>query len=150
MTYGEAGEMLSSENEAVELNGVVPGREDQRRPPHRIGLAIWCLHISAILYVGVGLLILVLGSDDRTEFAPLFKVVIPSACLAMVIGIELVVVGLRRRRFWAWIAGLCVFSMYLPSVFLPLGFLGLWGLLDEGSRTEFRVGGKKDSAARTP
>jgi hypothetical protein len=60
--------------------------------------------------------------------------------LALIAGIELVVYGLHRRRFWAWVAGLCIFGVYVPSLFLPLGVLGLWALLDSGSRAEFAVG----------
>lgn len=79
-------------------------------------MAIVCLHISAVLYILVGV-------------------------LALAAGIEFVFVGLRRRKRWDWIAGLCVFGIYLPSLFLPLGAFGLWGLLDGGSRKEFGVGG---------
>ena len=61
-------------------------------------------------------------------------------CLALAVGIEFVAAGLRRRRFWAWVAALCIFGIYLPSLFLPLGALGLWGLLDLGSRAEFGMG----------
>ena len=61
-------------------------------------------------------------------------------CVAMVGGVEFVPVGLRRRRFWAWVVALCIFGLYVPSLFLPLGALGLWGLLDPGSRAEFGIG----------
>ena len=58
-------------------------------------------------------------------------------------GSEFVVYGLRRRKFWAWVAGLIIFVMCLPlgALGLPLGALGLWGLLDSGSRREFGVNG---------
>jgi catechol 2,3-dioxygenase-like lactoylglutathione lyase family enzyme len=70
--------------------------------------------------------------------------------LALVAGIELVALGLRRRRFWAWVAGLCIFGVYAPSLFLPLGALGLWGLLDAGSRRAFGVGhGRRVSGGGT-
>lgn len=60
--------------------------------------------------------------------------------VAIVAGIECVVSGLSRGRLWAWIAGLCIFGLHVPSLFLPLGVLGLWGLLDGGSRAECGVG----------
>lgn len=109
---------------------------------HRIAMAIVCLHISAVLYILVGVLALwfFLSTDD-TGAGMVFGVGTLILCLALAAGIEFVVVGLRRRKLWAWIAGLCVFGIYLPSLFLPLGAFGLWGLLDGGSRKEFGVGG---------
>jgi hypothetical protein len=79
---------------------------------------------------------------DRTAPGLLLGIVMLAVCLAIVIGIEFVKNGLRKRKFWAWVAGLCIFGIYLPSLFFPLGALGLWGLLDEGSRSEFGVSGK--------
>jgi hypothetical protein len=67
-------------------------------------------------------------------------------CIALIVGIEFVAAGLRRRALWAWVAGLCIFGLYVPSLFLPLGALGLWGLLGEGSRREFGVSGNKDAS----
>ena len=107
---------------------------------HRIGMAIVCLHISAVLYLLVGALLpLLFVSRDMTGADLTFGLGFLVFCLALVCGIEFVVVGLKRRKFWAWIAGLCIFGIYLPSLFLPLGALGLWGLLDSGSRKEFGV-----------
>ena len=107
---------------------------------HRISLAINCLHVSAAIYmfVGFGFLIYVLlleGGADLFVFGALMFVL----NLLLVAGIEFVVKGLRRRRFWAWVAGLCIFGVYTCSIFLPLGVLGLWGLLDRGSRSEFGI-----------
>jgi hypothetical protein len=97
---------------------------------------------------------LAIGLTDQSEFAFLFTIFMQAFCLAIMIAVEIVVSGIRQRKFWAWIAGLCVFAIYVPSLFLPLGALGLWGLLDEGSRLEFSVGGNKPAAAdavtRTP
>ncbi len=67
-------------------------------------------------------------------------IVLILVCLAIIIVIEKVVAGLHRRRFWAWVVALCIFAMYVPSLFLPIGALGLWGLLDSESRTEFGIG----------
>ncbi len=107
---------------------------------HRIGLAIWSLHISAALYTGIGLLVPMLFHIYGVRGGQVFSIVVLLLCLALVVGIEIVNAGLRRRKFWAWVAGLCIFATYLPSLFLPLGALGLWGLLDGGSQAEFRVG----------
>ena len=117
---------------------------------HKIGLATICLHISAGLYVIVGLVLFpVFMSDDETGLGLLFAVVTLLLCLALASGIEFVVYGLRRRKFWAWVAGLCIFGLYVPSLFLPLGAIGLWGLLDSGSRTEFGVGNSHSGAEQS-
>ncbi|MFN7892004.1 MAG: hypothetical protein ACK5OC_17050 [Pirellula sp.] len=108
---------------------------------HKIGLATVSLHISAALYVIVGLLLFALFmSDDETGIGLPFAVFLLLLCLALATGIEFVVYGLHRRKFWAWVAGICIFGIYVPSLFLPLGALGLWGLLDSLSRKEFGVG----------
>ena len=110
--------------------------------PHRINLAILCLHISAALYLVVGILFGVLFHDDEDlgALAMPFAIGAMVFCVLLTAGIEVVVWGLRRRKFWAWVAGLCIFGIYIPSLFLPLGALGLWGLLDAGSRRAFGLG----------
>jgi hypothetical protein len=104
---------------------------------HKIGMAIVCLHISAVLYLLVGLLLVLMANEAAGGTAICLLVF----CVALAGGIEVVVSGLHQRKFWAWIAGLCIFGMYVPSLFLPLGALGLWGLLDNGSRAEFGISG---------
>jgi hypothetical protein len=79
--------------------------------------------------------------DDAGLVALVVGLVMLVTCVALAIGIEVVAFGLRRRKFWAWVAGLCIFGLYLPSLFLPLGALGLWGLLAPGSRAAFGIGG---------
>lgn len=108
---------------------------------HKIRLATVCLHISAALYLIVGLLLFSLFiSDTETNLGLPFATVSLLLCIALAAGIEFVIYGLRRRKFWAWVVGLGIFAVYVPSVFFPLGALGLWGLLDSGSRAEFGVG----------
>jgi hypothetical protein len=113
---------------------------------HRIRLATTCLHASAVIYVVLGLLAPIVVSPGHVgshSVAAIFFVF----CMAMAVGVEFVAEGLRRRRFWAWVVGLCIFALYVSSLFLPLGVLGLWGLLDAGSRAEFGIGA--DQKART-
>jgi hypothetical protein len=112
---------------------------------HKLGLAIVCLHISAVLYVLIGGFLIAIATMFNEEIELPMPVAIAGLvlCLALAIGIELVAFGLHRRRFWAWVAGLCIFGIYTPSLFLPLGVLGLWGLLDSGSRAECGVGGAR-------
>ena len=106
--------------------------------PPRLSLTLVCLHISAVLYVLVGLgygVFLAFYAPDMSRavgigvgvFCALFS-------LALAFGVELVVRGLKRRQYWAWITGIIVCGLYLSSCFLPLGALGLWGLLDQATR----------------
>ena len=79
---------------------------------HRIGMAIVCLHISAVLYVLIGVLFLVfLLYEEGTEAAVIGGTCLLSFCLVLVVGIEFVVARIKRRKFWAWVAGLCIFGV---------------------------------------
>ncbi len=53
------------------------------------------------------------------------------------VGVFLVSRYLERKRFWAWVAALILFALQLGSWLLPLGVLGLWGLLTKGTLSEF-------------
>jgi chromate transport protein ChrA len=118
------------------------------RMKNRVAMALVCLHVSAAIYVIIGLLLFGLSNvpDFRDKLPTAFGVVALILCLVLVAGIEVVASGLRRRRFWAWVSGLCIFGLYLPSLFLPLGALGLWGLLSPGSRVAFGVTGSGTTA----
>jgi Flp pilus assembly protein protease CpaA len=78
-----------------------------------VTLALVSLHISAVLYCLVGL-IFPLISNEATLGA-----IMACFALALAAGVEVVTYGIRKRRFWAWIAGLIIFGIYLPSLFLP-------------------------------
>jgi hypothetical protein len=108
----------------------------------RTALAIVCLHISAVAYVLFGIFLLLLPRlvETSESYGSGFAVFFLLFCLALAAGIEILVIGLKRRRFWAWIIGIIVSGMYVPSLFLPLGTLGLWGLLAAGSRKSFGFG----------
>ena len=119
------------------------------QPPHRLTLATVSLRIGAAFYVLVAIGVpLFLVLVDVPEPADTVELWIRNGTIAFVIVLslgmaalsEVIVWGLHRRRMWAWIAGLCVFGLYLPSLFFPLGALGLWGLLDPGSRALFGMG----------
>lgn len=121
--------------------------EERSGPPHRIGTALVCLHVSAGIYATLGIAspwlfawISELDDGPGRRWGIVVGVAVLSLFAVLVAGIELVAHGLRRRRFWAWVAGLCIFGIYVPSLFLPLGVLGLWGLLDAGSQQAFGVG----------
>jgi hypothetical protein len=108
-----------------------------------------CLHISSFLYVlvGIGFAFLLIGSvraDTGGDGAGLAVVIALSIFMAMLgVGIalcvEVVAWALRRRKKWGWIAGMVVFGIYIPSAFLPLGAIGMWALLQENVRREFKI-----------
>jgi hypothetical protein len=108
----------------------------------RTALSIVCLHISAVAYVLLGVFFLLLARLVGTfeSYGSGLTVFFLLICLSLAAGVEILVVGLKRRRFWAWIVGIIVTGTYVPSLFLPLGALGLWGLLAAGSRKSFGVG----------
>lgn len=103
--------------------------------PSKLWLAIVCFRISALIYLGLGFLVFALLADEQ----PAVGVFGAILCCGFGIGIEVVIWGLRQLRFWAWIAGLCLCGLYVPSLFMPLGALALWGLLDNDSLVAFGV-----------
>lgn len=116
----------------------------------RVGVALVCSHISAVLYLPVGLTMPVLLTFDEVgnegEPDPVATsragACLFAFCALIAAGVEFVAYGVHKRRFWGWVAGLIVFGMYAPSLFFPLRVLGLWRLLATGSRAEFGIGGE--------
>lgn len=115
---------------------------------HRIGLATVSLHVSALLYVGIGIgmpsFFAWLEREDPSMpggFAGALGMAMGGLCIVLAVGVEVIAWGVSKRKPWAWFAGLCVFGLYLPSLFFPLGALGMWGLLDKGSREAFAIKG---------
>jgi hypothetical protein len=107
--------------------------------PHRIEMAIICLRLSSVFYLlfSTGFLLMAVLSHMYTDLVICSIIVI--VCIALVAGTEFVARGLKRREYWAWVVGLCIFVIYAPFLFLPIGALGLWGLLDRGSRSDFGI-----------
>ncbi len=108
----------------------------------RIGVATICLHSSSAIYLIAGLAFLGYSRlpAQPTNLPSEAGLVGCITCLTLAAGIELVARGLRRRRYWAWVAGVCILTLYVPTVFLPLGALGLWALLTPATRALFGVG----------
>jgi peptidoglycan/LPS O-acetylase OafA/YrhL len=112
---------------------------------HRLGMATTCLHISTALYIlgAVALFALAAFGPDDTDATASDGVLVGALavfCLILAVVPQIAALGIRRRRFWGWVLGLIIFGLYIPSIFLPLGAFGLWGLLDAGSRAEMGVG----------
>lgn len=109
----------------------------------KINFATLVLRISTVIYVLIGLFLFALsfsaGTQNKSSVVTM-DVFLGLFVLGLAFGVEFVRNGIIKRKFWAWIAGLCIFGIYTPSIFFPLGVFGLWGLLAKGSREEFGVG----------
>lgn len=112
----------------------------------KLGLALLGLRISTILYYLMMLGCLVwasVPSDDREFDHTLLAWVLFICLVPFVVFLEILIFHLKRRKYWAWVAGLVVAALYAPSLFLPLGVMIFVGLLSCGTREEFETHGKK-------
>jgi hypothetical protein len=96
----------------------------------KLRLAVACLHISALAYALLALLIILLDVWEDWEFAVLG---------GLIIVVELVAISLQRRKVWAWFVACGFCHLYIPSLFSPLGILGLWALEDSDVKEAFGV-----------
>jgi len=106
----------------------------------RVNVAQISLHISTALYlVFAAGVVALLGHDPIMEdaFGQAIVWITAGIGVACAVGVEVTVWGLKKRKFWAWVTALCIFGLYVPSLLLPLGVAGLWGLLTPASRAEF-------------
>ncbi len=110
---------------------------------HKINFATVVLRISTVIYVLLGLFLFALsfsaGTQNKSSVVTM-DILLGLFVLGLAVGVEFVRNGIIQRKFWAWVAGLCIFGLYTPSIFFPLGVFGLWGLLAKDSREEFGVG----------
>lgn len=109
---------------------------------NRVGVTIGVLHVCAFISIVTGALILTFAGEpemaDALGGAPVGF--IAAVCFVFALAVEGTVWGLKKRKFWVWVAGLCFCATYTFSILFPLGVLGLWGLLAAGSRRDFRLG----------
>ncbi|EKE00569.1 MAG: hypothetical protein ACD_21C00326G0001 [uncultured bacterium] len=123
-------------------------------------LAIISLRISAIIYWLLGLSCLLLPlffvaayffanfmPDDLSDMEPLDALVIITLycwfialfAIGPAVFIEFVIRDLKRTKYWAWVAGIIVSGIYLPSGFIIFGVLGLVGLLNQEVSQQFNI-----------
>ena len=50
---------------------------------------------------------------------------------AWAIFVEIVIKGLKNGKKWAWIMGIVISAIQIPSIFIVLGIIGLITLLDK-------------------
>ena len=110
---------------------------------------ILCLRISSVFYFVLGTLIASLllffskkmfgehptGDTLGGLITAIFMAILS---LAMAIFVEFVIHGLKKTKYWAWIAGVILTAMYIPSLFIILGIIGILGLLDKSVMSDFQ------------
>lgn len=121
-------------------------------------LAIINLRITAVIYwiLGVGLLffpLVYIGMQALfgvnwtvlPELGPFGNLVAVTLycwfaalfAIGPAIFLEFIIRGLKRYRYWAWICGVIMCGIYVPSGFMLFGILGLVGLLNRDVINEF-------------
>lgn len=103
-------------------------------------LAVLSMHLGAALSFFLGVVAVAfcffITPIPRTENV-LLGLTVLGVGVSLALVLEWIVSGLHRRRFWAWLVSVFVCVLFLPTPFLPIGILGLWGLSDVGTRREF-------------
>ena len=108
----------------------------------KLGKTIIVLHISAVFYFLSGILFLILpfvlpNILEEEIFLTIMFVITALFSIAIGIFVEIVIKSLKNNKFWAWVAGLIICGLYIPSLFIVLGVIGLIGLLDRDVRKDF-------------
>src|SRR3989344_678736 len=104
----------------------------------KLNKTIVVLHISAAIYLVLSIASLTVSPKYLPFLAPYIALFI-----GMGVFVEIVIKGLKDNKYWAWIAGLVVCGLYIPSIFIVCGIIGLIGLLNKEVRTDFFKNKKK-------
>ncbi len=118
--------------------------------PKGLWTAIVCLRISEVLYILLALLFGTFGTmgdlfgekpTSQGEYFYIlgFTIFFVFLSLGMAVFIEVVCRHLKQGKYWAWIAGLILCGIYVPSLFIVLGIIGLIGLLKPETRKYFEA-----------
>jgi hypothetical protein len=99
------------------------------------------LRISSVLYLIIGLLYggaLLFAPSTFWDMPKEESIIIAVTggvtivlCIAFAIFMEVTIRFLKKGAFWAWVAGICIAGLYLPSLFLLLGVFMLIGALND-------------------
>ena len=136
-----------------ELDGV--RKADATALVDRTRLSTVALQVGAASYVLAGFLLAVFFFSGETSSAPgsanrvgIIWFLVTVFTLLLVIGVLSLIVAraLRRRKRWAWRTALVLFiSLFLTTILLPVGIVGLYGLLSAGTRARFRAAQERGS-----
>ena len=58
--------------------------------------------------------------------------------IAIGILIEFIIKGLKENKYWAWVAGIVISALSIPSFYFIFGILGLMGLLNKETKKAFK------------
>jgi len=108
----------------------------------KVRITIVSLYISLIVYVLVAV-VTIIESLLASEFEGFVRVVLAImgiVSIFIVWGLTVVVKELKQQKTWAWGVALAISIFYLSSIFIPLGILGLIGLLNKDTRRVFQIG----------
>jgi hypothetical protein len=108
----------------------------------KLSLALLGLRISTILYylIMLGCVVWSFVPPVDPEFNhAIFAWVLFLFLIPFVVFLEILILHLKRRKYWAWIAGLVVAALYAPSLFLPLGIMMFVGLLSRETIEDFEI-----------
>ncbi len=109
----------------------------------KIRFTIAILNISVVLYTVLGFIYAILRyfglsasvNSSSTDYIIWISIIL--FFLAFITVIMFVIGGLRKNKVWAWVAALVFSILYTFSLFLPLGLVGLYGLLHKDTRRSF-------------
>jgi hypothetical protein len=105
--------------------------------PKRLILTIIFLRINTIIYTLAALCILLIITTSERRVHVKEGLEIFALVANLPVGFEVIIHGLKKLKFWAWVVALLICGIFLFSILAPLAGLGLWGLLDSESRAAF-------------
>lgn len=97
--------------------------------------AIICIRIASIIYLLIAVLLVGIGfflKEDMFIFI-LYSVLI----LPIVFWCEITILGLKKTKYWAWVSSIIMFAMFIPSLFIVIGIVGIKTMLSEPVRNQF-------------
>ena len=100
--------------------------------------AIIVLRINSVIYFCIAAFLLLLTIVLKilvSETLPILSLLMIMFGIGMItawaIFVEIVIKGLKNGKKWAWIMGIVISAILIPSIFIVLGIIGLITLLDK-------------------
>lgn len=92
--------------------------------------AINCLRAGSLITLLVDILIVSLGVLDNISKNIFFCIL----SLFLISWYEITARGLKKRRTWAWKSAIVIFGLYIPTLLIIPGILGMQVILTKSSR----------------